>query len=62
MENWNRLTQIAPPENTRILVSDGVNQVIAQKVSNYWIFDNHSLKYMDISWWQELDNNPPVIA
>ena len=61
-ENWNRLTVSYPPENQRVLVSDGDIQVIAQYVDNHWIFDNHSLKDMTITWWKELDNNPPIIV
>jgi hypothetical protein len=58
---WHRTTQIQPPENQRILVSDGEVQVIAQYVDNHWIFDNHSMTDMVVSWWKELEDNPPAI-
>jgi hypothetical protein len=59
--DWNRVIQISPPENERILVSDGDNQVIAFYTDNTWIFDNHSLKDMEITWWKSLPKDPPIV-
>lgn len=60
--NWTRLSVTLPPENQRVLVSDGETQVIAQRVDNHWIFDNAGMKDMVITWWRELEDNPPVIV
>lgn len=60
---WYRNLPIsAPPQSKRILVSDGVVQVIAQKVDDVnWIFDSEAHKDMRIDWWKELGELPEKI-
>lgn len=64
--NWTRnIDGSRPPEGTRILVSDGEIQVIAQYVSDNnsitWFFDRHDSKDIEILWWRELPELPPKI-
>jgi hypothetical protein len=64
MNEWNRyLSDSLPPENERVLVSDGLTQTIAFYVTSEnhknWFFENDSYQTLEIEWWQSLPVLPP---
>lgn len=63
---WTRnLPDSIPPECTRVLVSDGEVMGIASYVESdnhlNWLFDNASLKDIEIVWWAKLPKLPPKV-
>ncbi len=66
MNEWTRYTdELSPPENQRVLVSDGDIQTIAYYVlsENHknWFFENDSYKCLKIEWFALLPPMPPKI-
>lgn len=64
---WNRyLSEALPPNNQRVMISDGEVIAIAQYVRSdnhlNWIFDNESFKDMRIEWWAVLPTLPMKIV
>tara|TARA_R110000868_G_scaffold205093_4_gene453383 strand:- start:439 stop:672 length:234 start_codon:yes stop_codon:yes gene_type:complete len=66
MKDWNIYnTNNMPPENTRVLISDGNVTVIGHYAlsENHinWFFNETELKDLDIQWWKYLPELPPAL-
>jgi hypothetical protein len=66
MKDWNIYNAYnMPPENTRVLISDGNVTIIGHYVlsENHinWFFNETELKDLDIQWWKHLPELPPPL-
>lgn len=64
--NWKRnIESSRPPENERVLVSDGeiisIASYIVENNNITWLFEKSSFKDIKIFWWMNLPELPPKI-
>jgi len=62
---WKRIITDMPPENTRIIISDGATIAICRYILGneciHWLFDSESFSDIKIIYWMELPKLPPEI-
>ena len=62
---WKRITTEMPPENTRVLISDGLTIAICRYILGneyiHWLHDGEAFKDIKVIYWMYLPILPPEV-